>query len=165
MSIVVRTIGNPEDAMVAVRNEIQSVDKNLPIKFETMRQVLSGSFVQKRNRVILSTISTFAIIILSMTGFYIVIRYEVSSRLMNIKKIAHRFDRNLVYYSLMRSLSLALAGIITGSVAVFTLSQITGLLLETKPMDPVIFLITSAIILISTLFISYITACREVRRT
>ncbi len=159
MTIVVRTVDEPANAIPSVRGEMQSLDKNLPVKFNTMNQLFSRSLGPRRSRALLLASLAFAALLLSVIGFYIVMTYSVTRRIQNINVISRGRKRELINYSIKKGMSLAAIGVTLGSVAVFALSRaVPGLFFGVKVTDPTIFVLTSLTILAAALAASYVTA-------
>ena len=159
MIIVIKTDDQPEDAIAGVRDEIHSVDKNLPVQFETMQQVLSKTLAAKRSRSIILILFALTTVVLTLTGFYIIMKHEVTRRLEELQDAPHNPRQNFIYNSIRKGLILSTIGIIAGLIAFGIISRIKpGIFGAIETTNSGIFVTTGMIIFVSTLLICCVTA-------
>lgn len=159
MTIVIKTDHKPEEAIGNIRNEIQFVDKNLPVQFQTMQQVLSKTLAAKRSRSIILILFAFTTVVLTLTGFYIIMKHEIARYLHKLKDSAYIGRKSLIYNSIRKGLFLSTTGIIAGLITFGIILRINpnifGLI---EASNAGVFTATGIIIFIPTLLICYITA-------
>lgn len=159
MTIVIRTMDEPDGAITEIRRAIQSLDKDLPVNFGTMSKMFSQSLRQQRHQTILLILFAFGSMFFCLTGFYIVMRYDVARYVMGIKKVANARKHNVIMYSITKGVIVGVIGIMIGSTVVFTISSVKpDLILGIRATVPLVFLVSSVVILSSVLITSYVTA-------
>src|SRR5258708_23882900 len=141
MSLVVRTQIDPAAMARAVRDELDTLDKDQPIEnVRTMTQLVARSVTQRRLWVpILSGVSGLAML-LATIGLYGVLAYNVAQRRrelgVRMALGAQRF--NVLSLVIGRGMRLTLAGLGLGLLAALALTRVMGsLLYEVKPSDPI----------------------------
>jgi len=160
MTFVIRTKADPRQSADAVRNELSSMDKELPItRIHPATEYISESLERRRFvTILLGTFATLALL-LSAIGTYGVMAYDVSQKLQEISiRIALGASstriRNLV---LGKAVSLALFGVAIGSLAtLFATRWITSLLFGVRATDPVIFASASTLLILVSIAASYV---------
>lgn len=160
MTFVIRTKADPRYSADAVRNELSSMDKDLPItRIHPATDYISESLERRRFvTILLGTFATLALL-LSAIGTYGVMAYDVSQKLQEISiRIALGASstriRNMV---LGKAVSLALFGVAIGSLAtLFATRWITSLLFGVRATDPVIFASASTLLILVSIAASYV---------
>jgi predicted permease len=133
---------------------------------ETMNDIISLSFAQRRFAMIL--LATFAglALILSTIGIYGVIAYLVAGRTREIGiRMALGADRRAVARLVLRgAVKLALLGVLIGLVSAVALTRLmANMLYGVSPIDPLTYLAISVLLLLVALAASYIPARRAMR--
>jgi putative ABC transport system permease protein len=167
MSFVLRTSGDPSSVTAAVRSEIRSVDKGIPVyNVKTMNDVLATSVAQQRLSMLL--LSAFAVValLLAMIGIYGVTAYYVTQRTQEIGiRIALGAQMGDVMKLILSSgMALALAGIGLGIAGAFALTRLmTSLLFGVKPTDTATFVTVALCLLVTALIACYLPARRATK--
>jgi putative ABC transport system permease protein len=133
LTLAMRTsTSDPASLAPAVRNEIRSLDKSLPIyNVKTMDDVLAASVADRRTSMLL--FSTFAVVamLLSMIGIYGVTAYYVTQRTheIGIRMALGAQLRDVLKLVLKRGLTLALIGVAVGVAGALALTRLLSTLL------------------------------------
>jgi putative ABC transport system permease protein len=165
--VVVRTTGDPMALASIVRNEIRSMDPNLPVaNIRPMSEVVATSLATPRLTGFL--MGTFAAIALTLAavGIYGVLSYLVARRTHEIGiRLAVGADRlQVLTMVLKQGLSLAAGGIVIGMIAAFALTRLMqSLLYQVRPSDPMTFAVVSLTLVVVALIASALPAYRATR--
>jgi putative ABC transport system permease protein len=165
--IVVRTTGDPLAIAGAVRNEVRTLDANLPVSnIRPMTAVVSTALATSRLTGFL--MGAFAVIALTLAavGIYGVLAYLVARRTHEIGiRLAMGADRSqVVGLVLKQALALTGSGIAAGLLAAFALLRVMqSLLYQVAPDDPVTFALVPIALVIVALAASAIPAFRATR--
>ncbi len=150
MSLVVRTSSNPASVVASIKDQIQQIDKDLPITdVKTMRQLLAESVSGRRFNMLLLTIFGAVALILAAVGIYGVISYSVSQRTHEIGvRMALGADRRHVLKLVVgQGMWLALVGVLIGLGASFFLTRLMStLLFGVTATDPATFAVISVVL-------------------
>jgi predicted permease len=163
----VRGPGDPVSLIPAVRKEIWSVDKELPIyDVSTMKDVIAESLAHRRFT--LRLLSTFAAIalLLAAVGLYGVISYSVTQRTqeLGVRMALGATPSDLLRLVVGSGTRLAAVGIGSGMVAAFVLTRfMSSMLFGVRPEDPLTFITVSLLLLFVILLASYVPARRAAK--
>ncbi len=158
LTVVVRTTGNPESQVAAMRHVIASMDRSLPIyNARSMTAILAAASAQPRfNAALLSAFSLVALA-LATAGIYGVTSYAVAQRTHEIGiRMALGAGRSSVLRMVLRqNLTLVLVALGIGIAATSMLTRfISGMLFGVSPADPVtlggIALLLAAVVLLAS---------------
>ncbi len=140
-TLLLRTHGNPAAMVTTVREELLSIDKNVPMLLaRTLRQHVELTTRNERNRVLLS--STFGTLglLLSAAGIYSVLSYFVTRRTREIglRMALGAAAPTILEWVLRRGLRLVIIGIAVGLASAMALGRLmVGFLYGVQPFDPV----------------------------
>jgi len=165
--LVIRTGGDPMKLAGAVRNEVRSLDPNVPVaNIRPMTDVVSTSLATPRlTGFLMGTFAAIALM-LAAVGIYGVLSYLVARRTHEIGiRLAVGADRaQVMRLVLKQGLTLAGGGIIAGLVAAFVLTRLMqSLLYEVKASDPITFVVVSLALVVVALIASALPAYRATR--
>ena len=167
MSLVVRTNNEPLALAGAVRNEIRTLDKGIPVfNLKTMDDVLALSVGPRRTPMLLLTAFAGVALLLAMIGIYGVTAYHVAQRTqeIGIRMALGAQMKDIVSLVLKGGLSLALIGIGLGLAGAFALTRLmSSLLFGIKPTDIATFAIVSLCLFVTALVACYIPARRATK--
>lgn len=167
MSLVIRTNGDPAAATAAVRSEIRSLDKGIPVfNVKTMNDVLALSVGPRRTPMLLLSAFAGVALLLAMIGIYGVTAYHVSQRTqeIGIRMALGAQMADVVKLVLKGGMALALIGIGVGLAGAFLLTRLmTSLLFGVKPTDGVTFVAVSLCLLVTAIIASYLPARRATK--
>ena len=162
MSLVIRTNGNPAASTAAVRSEIRSLDKGIPVfNVKTMDEVLALSVGPRRTPMLLLSAFAGVALLLAMIGIYGVTAYHVTQRTqeIGIRMALGAQMRDVVSLVLKGGMALAFIGIALGLVGAFALTRLmSSLLFGVQPTDITTFLIVSLSLFVTALIACYLPA-------
>jgi putative ABC transport system permease protein len=165
--LLVRTQGNPEGIAGAVRNEIRTLDRSLPIAdLRTLDEVMDKARSRPRFLTLLLTLFSAISLTLAALGIYGVISYSVAQR---TNEIGIRMALGAQSADVLRmvgstGLKLAVAGTVIGGVGAFALTRtLSGLLFGVSAVDVVTYIAMAATLIVVALVACYIPARRAAK--
>jgi putative ABC transport system permease protein len=130
-SIVGRAQGDAAVLSNAMRREARALNPEMPTKFETVEEIVSASFDNRRFSMVMLGVFAGSALILAMVGLYGVMAYITSERTHEIgirmALGAQRFD--MLRMILRQSFTLVLAGVALGIFASIGLTRLLGTML------------------------------------
>ena len=167
MALVVRTSGDPLGVAGAVRNEIRTLDKEVPTaRVRTMEALVTESVAQPHFRTLLLGLFGIAALVLASVGIYGVMSYAVAQR---TKEIGIRMAlgaqagdvRSMV---IKNGMTLALLGVVVGLATAFALTRLMNtLLFGVTPTDTATFICVSLGLIAVAFVACYIPARRATK--
>jgi putative ABC transport system permease protein len=158
LTLAVKTAGNPENVLPAIRAELKKIDPAMPLaSVRTMNEYVSRSLMSRRAAMALAIAFGIVSLFLSAVGIYGVLAYLVTQRTREIGiRIALGSTTQGIFQLVIREgLWLVVTGIVIGLSGVVLLrhvleAQIYGL----APMDPLVM-----IVVVGTLGAIALAAC------
>jgi putative ABC transport system permease protein len=132
MTYVIRTAGDPESLVSAVRREVRALDPDLPIfNVRTMEDVVRDSIGSRRISAVLFSVFAGVALLLATLGIYGVMAYSVTQRTQEIGiRMALGAQASDVLRMVVRQgMTLTLVGIGAGLLGAFALTRIIARLL------------------------------------
>jgi predicted permease len=164
MSIVVRTNGDPSQAIGGMRRELAQMDAQLPLSgIRTMEQIAGASRSGPRFVLVLTGIFAALALALASIGTYGVIAYSVAQRMheFGLRIALGARNRDLFAMVLTQGLRLAAVGVAIGLVLSWALGRWLGsLLYGVNPRDPATFLAATSAALLAALIACFLPARR-----
>jgi predicted permease len=164
MNVVVRSSGDPAALYSAARQEIQSVDRDLPIfHVVTMEQRVQESLARRRFAMLLLSLFAGLAVALAMIGIYGVISYVVNqgTREIGIRLALGATPRAILRMVIGRGMALAIPGVLIGVLGSLAFTRMMrGLLFGVSPIDPLTFVAIPLLLVLVALLASYIPARR-----
>ncbi len=163
-TLIVRTHGNPTEALAMVRNQVETLDKNLPLyDVKTMRQHLGLALLPAR--LAGSVLGTFGLValLLAAAGIYGVMAYAVSQR---TREIGIRMALGADTFAVLRlivqqGMKLVLIGLAIGLAAALAVTHLLkSLLFGVSTADPVTFIGIALLLTFVALLACWIPARR-----
>jgi putative ABC transport system permease protein len=142
-SYVVRTAGDPRATVRAVRRAVQDFDGLMPITgLAQMNELLSSTIADRKFNTFL--LGAFAAVALSLAavGIYGLIAYSVAQRTreLGIRIALGAVPRDVLLLVIRQGVTLALAGIVIGSLGAIALTRwMRSMLFQVDPLDPLTF--------------------------
>ncbi len=167
LAIFLRGRLDPATIPEQVREQVQSVDRELPVFGARMLpDVVSGALSQRRFAMDAVLLFALTALLLAGLGIYGTISFVVGERTREIGvRIALGAQRKSILGMVMRKgLTLAIAGALVGFVAALIVSHLmAGLLYNISPSDPLTFLGLTLVLTAVALAACYIPARRAMR--
>jgi predicted permease len=167
LALVVRTGGDPRDAVAPVRSALAELDPRIPMaKVRAATEYLDDATAPNRLALLLASSFAAMALLLSAVGLYGVMAYqfEQRSREMGIRMAFGAGRSRILTLVLGRGLALGALGIGIGTIATLPLRRVlTGLLFGVDPSDPWTQAATVAVLLTAAAFGSLGPALRSVR--
>jgi putative ABC transport system permease protein len=165
MTLVARAKPGTVPPVAALRQEIKSIDKNLPVAFEQMDEIFSRSNANRRyNLVLLGGFAALALL-LAAIGIYGVISYAVSqsTRELGIRIALGAQKLDVFKLVLAQGMLLAVIGVALGAAGSIGLTRwLQSLLFGVTPTDPMVFVGVSLLLLLIAFVACFIPARRAV---
>jgi putative ABC transport system permease protein len=163
----VHAASDPAQLTAAIRNEVQALDKDLPIyNVKTMERRISESASQPRFRTLLLGIFACLALLLASIGMYGVISYSVTQRTheIGLRVALGAQGRDVLKLVIMQGMKMALVGIGIGLVGAFIVMRLmSSFLFGVSATDPVTFVGVSILLMGIALLACYIPARRATR--
>jgi putative ABC transport system permease protein len=161
-TLVVRTTGDPQGLLPAVRREVQALDPNVvPFDLATMREYMALPLFPAHTTGLLLGGFGFLALVLAVAGLYGVMSYTVSQR---THEIGIRVALGAEQHDVLKLVVGQLTGIIIGLLGAFAATRaLSSLLYGIRPTDPVTFAAISLVLTGVALAASYIPARRATK--
>jgi len=167
MSLAVRTGSDPLSLAVAVKSQIQTIDKDLPIdNAKTMQQLLAESISGRQFNMLLLTIFALVALVLALVGIYGVMSYTVTQRTheIGIRVAIGAQPRDVFRMVIGQGMMLAMIGVAFGLVGAFGLTRLmTTMLFGVEPTDPATFVSIAVLLTAVALVACYIPGRRAAK--
>jgi putative ABC transport system permease protein len=167
MTFVVRTTDEPEKLAAAVRGQVRSFDRDLPIEYQaTMEELLWKSVARPRFNMSLLGVFASLAVLLSAVGLYGVISYSVSQRTheIGVRMALGAQPRDIFKLVVGQGMLLTLIGVSVGLAASFALTRLLkSLLFGVAPTDAVTFVGVAVLLTGVALLACYIPARRATK--
>jgi len=167
-NLLLRTAGDPRTVATALAAEVQSVDSNLSVSFQTLDAMMTseGAFVATRMIGIVFSIIGSLGLFLASVGIYSMVGYTVSrqTREIGIRMALGAGKMDVLRLILRRSMKPIGAGIIAGIVLGIALSlAVSAIFPGLTLLDPAVILGVSSLLAAIALLAAYIPARRAAR--
>jgi putative ABC transport system permease protein len=167
MIIVVRTANDPRSIVSAVRQQVLSLDKNVPIyHVKTLDQYFADSVAEPRlSSLLLGSFAGLAVL-LACLGVYGVVSYMVAQRTheIGVRMALGAARGDVMRLVLGRGLAVAVAGVTIGLAGSFALVHLLStMLFEVRATDPATFALAPVALLGVAALASYIPARRAAK--
>jgi predicted permease len=166
-TLVVRTTGNPESLLGAVRTQVQPIDKNLAFtNGQTVQQILGqGLWAARMGAALLGLFGGLALILASI-GIYGVLAYSVAQRTSEIglRMALGAQPRQVLGLVLKQGMLLALIGAGVGVLVALPVARMAGsLLYGVSATDPLTYASITLLLMGIALLACYLPAYRATR--
>src|SRR5215471_15764901 len=140
LTMVVRAQSDAAVLIPSMRQAVQSLNRDLPVKFRTLSDVYSSSFDARRFSLVIFGVLAAVTLILATLGLYSVVSYTVAQRTreIGIRRALGAQGSDVLKLVLRRGLALTLYGVCFGLVGSFALTRLMkSLLFGVTAHDPV----------------------------
>jgi putative ABC transport system permease protein len=167
MTILVRTSNDPLALLSTIRNQLQQLDRELPMSaVATMDQLLADSLSRARFTMLLLGIFALVALVLAAVGVYGLIAYSVTQRTqeLGIRMAIGAQRRDVLRLVLEQGTRLTLLGVAVGVLAALALSRLLGgLLFGVSATDPLTFAGVAGLLAVVALLACFVPARRATR--
>ena len=167
MSLVVRTSVPPETIVSAVKQAIQSVDRDQPLaQVKTMEELLADSVGQRRLSMLLIGVFAGVALLLASIGIYGVMSYAVTQRAreLGIRMALGAKRANVLGLVLRQGMTLVIIGLAIGIGGAFAVTRLlASQLFGVAPTDPATFTLVAVILASVALVATLVPAMRATR--
>jgi predicted permease len=167
MTVVIRTPSDPLQMANAVRREVQSVDRDMPIySIASMEELISASLSEPRFRSLLLACFAALALILATVGVYGVVSYSVAQRTheIGIRMALGAGREDVLKFIVAQGFKLTLIGVAAGLVAAVMLTRfLASFLFGVTPTDLVTFVAGSVLLAGVAVVATYIPARRATK--
>ncbi|HKV60479.1 MAG TPA: ABC transporter permease [Candidatus Acidoferrum sp.] len=166
-TLIVRTTGNPEALLGAVRTQVQQIDKNLAFtNAQTVQQIIGqGLWAARMGAALLGLFGALALILASI-GIYGVLAYSVAQRTSEIglRMAMGAQPRQVLALVLRQGMLLALIGAGVGILVALPFARLAGgLLYGVSATDPLTYAGITLLLMAVALLACYVPARRATR--
>ena len=167
MAFAVRTVGDPNRALPAVRAAIHAIDQDVPISnVSTMDANIATSMGQRKFAMMLLGLFAVMAVVLASIGIYGVMSYSVTQRAheIGIRMALGAARRNVLGMVMRQGLLLVGAGVGIGVLGAFGLTRlITSQLFGVRPTDPTTFILVALTLVGVAVLATFVPAMRATR--
>jgi putative ABC transport system permease protein len=167
LTLAVRAVGDPEALITAVKSQIWSVDKNLPVyEVRTMEQILDEDTSQRRFQSFAMTVFAGLALVLASVGLFGVLASLVSQRTqeIGIRMALGAQSKDVVRMVVAEGVRLVLLGVVIGIGAGIALSKyLASLFFGVSPANPATYLEVAFLMIAIALVASLLPALRAIR--
>ncbi|MDF2775681.1 MAG: hypothetical protein K0S86_5182 [Geminicoccaceae bacterium] len=167
MTFAVRTAGDPNAALPAVRSAIHGIDRDVPLaNVATMEVNIGNSMGQRRFAMLLLGLFAAMAAVLASIGIYGVMSYAVTQRAheIGIRMALGAARRNVLSMVMGQGLLLVAVGVAIGVVGAFALTRlIASQLFGVRPTDPVTFSLVALLLVGVAMLATLVPALRATR--
>jgi predicted permease len=169
----VRTAGDPNTAVAAVRQAVREVDGNLPLN-NVKTQVEQAEETLRMERLFAKLLSLFGLLAqqLASIGLYGVMAYSVSQRTneIGIRMALGADQRDVLKMVLRQGMALTIIGVVLGLAGAYVLTKyleskmnLNNMLFGVKVSDPLTYGVIAAFLTLVALFACFIPARRATK--
>jgi putative ABC transport system permease protein len=166
-SYFVRTAGEPRAVVSAVRRTIKEFDGLMPITGLTpMDELLSSTIADRKFNMLLLAVFAAVALSLAAVGIYGLIAYSVAQRTreLGIRIAIGALPRDVLFLVIRQGATLALAGIIIGSLGAIALTRwMRSMLFQVDPLDPLTFAAVGVVLAVIAIGATWAPALRAAR--
>ncbi|HEY7182756.1 MAG TPA: ABC transporter permease, partial [Blastocatellia bacterium] len=165
-AVVLRTQGEPESLIPALRKVAQSLNRDVPVNFRTLAQIFSSSLDQRRFSLSLFGVFAVVALLLAALGIYGLTAYAVTQRVpeIGVRIALGAQGRDVLRLIIGQGMKFVLIGVTVGLAGALALTRlITHLLFNVSATDPLTFIIITALLIGVALLACWIPARRAAK--
>jgi predicted permease len=165
--LIIRAANDPKSLVAAVRQEVQALDKNLPVyDIKTMAERIGDATSRTRFGALLLGIFAGLALMLAAVGIYGVMSYAIFGRTreIGIRLALGAEQRDVLRLVMSEGLILTAVGLIVGLAAAFAATGVlSSLLFEVSATDPAIFTLIAVLLTGVAMLACYVPARRAMK--
>jgi len=167
MTLITRATGNPSSVVAAVRNEVQNIDKNLPISnpMPMSEWIVNSLYAARMGAMLLGIFAALALSLASI-GLYGVMSFAVSQRTreLGIRMALGARPTDVFKLVLRQGFGLIMSGVVLGLIVSFAVSRLLATFLYgIKATDGITFAVIPIVLTIVAGIACYIPARRATK--
>jgi putative ABC transport system permease protein len=167
MSLMIRTSGDPESLVKAIREQVWDIDPSQPIlSSASMRSIVADSMSVERFCMILLAVMAGVALLMAVVGLYSVMAYAVNERIneIGIRMALGAQASDILRLITKRGLILTFIGLAVGIIGAFGLMRcLSGMLYQISAADPVTFVIVPLVLFIVAMLACVVPARRAAK--
>ncbi len=167
MTMLIRTSTDPAALNSAVRNEVNALDKEVPLYgVMTMEQIVATSLAPVRTSMMLLTIFAITALALALMGIFSFMSYSVVQRTheIGVRMALGASQRNVLGLIAGQGMKFVGIGIAIGLIGAVVLGRLmSSLLFNVSAIDPLTFIGVSLVLLVTALVATLIPARKATR--
>lgn len=167
MILMVRTESDPAALASAIRNEVWTVDKDVPVAdVQLLTQVVYESLAARRSTMLLLAAFAGLALLLGVVGIYGVVTYAVSQRTheIGIRMALGAQLSDVLKLVIRNAMAMVLVGVAIGLLGAVALTRLMStLLFEVRPVDATTYVAMSVLLVAVGLLACYIPARRATK--
>jgi putative ABC transport system permease protein len=167
MDFVVKTDSAPEGFIAAIKQEVQTVDRDEPLgNVQTLASVLDESIAPRRFSLFVVTLFAVIALLLGAVGLYGVMSYAVTQRTreFGIRVALGAQHKDVLRLVIRQGMLLSLVGVFIGLAGSFALTRLmSSLLFGVSATDPATFVVVTVLLTSVSLAACYLPARRATR--
>ncbi|MBL8204763.1 MAG: ABC transporter permease [Blastocatellia bacterium] len=165
--LVLRTKNDPLSNVNAVRQQIQAVDRDLPIyEVFSMNELIAKTIASRRFNLLLLGVFAIVALLLAAVGIYGVMSYATAQRTNEIGiRMALGASRSAVYQLILgQGMRVVAIGLLTGLIGAFALTRwMETLLFEVRATDPMTYVVIAFVLAGIALVACFVPARRATK--
>jgi putative ABC transport system permease protein len=167
LTFAVRAAGDPEALITAVKSQVWSVDRNMPVyEVRTMEQILDEDTSQRRFQSFVMSVFAGLALILASIGLFGVLASLVGQRTqeIGIRMALGAQSKDVLRMVIGEGVRLVLLGIVIGVGAGIALSRyLASLFFGVNPANPLTYFEVAALMIVIALIACLLPALRAIR--
>jgi putative ABC transport system permease protein len=166
-AVVLRTSGDPVNAVPSVRSVLREIDPLQPlVNVRTMETAMAATVAQPRLQMVLLMLFAALAVVLAGVGVYGVMAYTVTQRIpeIGVRMAVGASPNRVIAMVVVEGARLASIGLVLGFIAaIFAGRAVESLLHEVGSLDPMTFSLAPIVLVVAALLATYIPARRAAR--
>ena len=163
VSLVIRTVGDPNTTLSAARRVIRELDPSVPVKTNTFTRIFAASLASRRFNLLLVGAFAVTALLLAIAGIYGVLAYSVARRTreFGVRIALGASSSSVLTLVLRQAVSTSLIGVLAGGIAAYALTRfMESMVFGVSTSDPLTYAAVAALMIVVALLAAYIPARR-----
>ncbi len=163
VSLVIRTVADPNTTLSAARRVIRELDPSVPVKTNTFTRIFAASLASRRFNLLLVGAFAVTALLLAIAGIYGVLAYSVARRTreFGVRIALGASSSSVLTLVLRQAVSTSLIGVLAGGIAAYALTRfMESMVFGVSTSDPLTYAAVAALMIVVALLAAYIPARR-----